>query len=120
MATNITKAPCARDKIPVLFSEIPAFMPGYPCRIGQLTLRESQVTPNLFTINSRLYERKPEKNTAGTYPIGKKSFKLYPVPHIRLEGKWLEKLGFRTCGHVEVEARRGKLVIRPVASGTSG
>lgn len=35
----------------------------------------------------------------------------YTVPEIRLEGKWLEKLGFEIGGDVLVKQQKGKLTI---------
>jgi len=34
------------------------------------------------------------------------------IPEIRLEGKWLEKLGFKQGQSVTIEEKRNKLVIR--------
>lgn len=33
------------------------------------------------------------------------------VPEIRLEGKWLEKLGFKSGSEVEIEQKKNKLII---------
>lgn len=33
------------------------------------------------------------------------------IPEIRIEGKWLEKLGFALQGHVKVESEQKKLII---------
>ena len=35
------------------------------------------------------------------------------VPEIKLEGKWLEKLGFELGGEVIVKQQKGKLTITP-------
>lgn len=35
------------------------------------------------------------------------------VPEIKLEGKWLEKLGFEIGGEVMVKQQKGKLTITP-------
>ena len=35
------------------------------------------------------------------------------VPGIRLEGKWLQNLGFEIGGEVVVEQQKGKLIITP-------
>jgi len=36
------------------------------------------------------------------------------VPEIRLEGKWLEELGFNVGEEVQIEMKRNKLIITPV------
>ena len=36
------------------------------------------------------------------------------VPELRLQGKWLELLGFDPNCHVEVECKRGELIIRKI------
>lgn len=36
------------------------------------------------------------------------------VPEIKLEGKWLEKLGFKLGGQIQVEWERNKLIITPI------
>lgn len=33
------------------------------------------------------------------------------VPEIRLAGKWLEKLGFKSGSEVEIEQKKNKLII---------
>ncbi len=33
------------------------------------------------------------------------------VPEIRLEGRWLEKLGFQHGQHVQIKQQRNKLII---------
>ena len=33
------------------------------------------------------------------------------IPEIKMEGKWLEKLGFKQGEHVKVELKRKKLII---------
>lgn len=33
------------------------------------------------------------------------------VPEIRLEGKWLERLGFKSGNEVEIEQKKNKLII---------
>ena len=33
------------------------------------------------------------------------------VPVIRLEGKWLERLGFKSGNEVEIELKKNKLII---------
>ncbi|NOQ76142.1 MAG: type I addiction module toxin, SymE family [Crocinitomix sp.] len=38
------------------------------------------------------------------------------VPEIKLEGKWLEKLGFELGGEVMVKQQKGKLTITPKKS----
>lgn len=36
------------------------------------------------------------------------------VPEIKMEGKWLEKLGFKLGGHFQVEWEQNKLIITPI------
>jgi toxic protein SymE len=36
-----------------------------------------------------------------------------PIPQIRLQGKWLEKLGFDIGTSLNVECRNGQLTITP-------
>ena len=36
------------------------------------------------------------------------------VPEIKMEGIWLEKLGFKLGGHFQVEWKRKKLIITPI------
>ena len=36
------------------------------------------------------------------------------IPEIRMEGKWLEKLGFKQGEHVQVEWKRKKLIITQI------
>ena len=38
------------------------------------------------------------------------------IPEIKLEGKWLEKLGFKQGEHVMVEWKRKKLIITLIES----
>ncbi|HWQ72622.1 MAG TPA: SymE family type I addiction module toxin [Desulfitobacteriaceae bacterium] len=37
------------------------------------------------------------------------------IPQIRIQGKWLEKLGFRQGKKFSVEERQGQLIIRLVS-----
>lgn len=34
------------------------------------------------------------------------------VPYIRIEGKWLESLGFKEGEHVQIEEEQGKIIIQ--------
>ncbi|MFY0601951.1 MAG: SymE family type I addiction module toxin [Cyclobacteriaceae bacterium] len=36
------------------------------------------------------------------------------IPEIKMEGKWLEKLGFKKGEHVKVEWKRNKLILTPI------
>jgi len=36
------------------------------------------------------------------------------VPEIKMEGKWLEKLGFKLGRHIQVEWKQKKLIITPI------
>ena len=36
------------------------------------------------------------------------------VPQIKMEGKWLERLGFKLGGHIRVEWELNKLIITPI------
>ncbi len=38
-----------------------------------------------------------------------------PVPIIRLQGKWLRKLGFEPGGKITVVARKGLLLVRLIS-----
>ena len=38
------------------------------------------------------------------------------VPEIRLEGKWLEKLGFTQNSEVKISMQHRKLIITPITS----
>ena len=36
------------------------------------------------------------------------------VPQIRIQGKWLEKIGFKTNAKIIIEEKQGQLIIRKV------
>ncbi len=43
----------------------------------------------------------------------RREYNYVTVPEIKLEGKWLEKLGFELGGEVMVKQQKGKLTITP-------
>lgn len=46
----------------------------------------------------------------------KRTYDEICIPEIKMEGKWLEKLGFKQGEHIKVEWKRKKLIITPIES----
>jgi toxic protein SymE len=74
--------------------------------IIHLYRKSTQLYPKLIIMSFRKLKilSKGQRRTYGNY---------VHVPEIKLEGKWLEKLGFELGGEVMVKQQKGKLTITP-------